>query len=178
MPDPLNTHADPRHQRTAAILARLIEKDHEAFVRLALSRLRRPSREDAEDAVQAAAAAFLAAYDPRRDCEHNARAYFCVAVKSHAFKINRTRSRKPAEAVGGDEELAVLGASTRDFHDDELSAALARVGERPRKALGMQLLGFERSEIAAALGVSDRGLRKLIGRGRSELRAYLEEGRP
>ena len=56
----------------------------------------------------------------------------------------------------------------------EVREALKGVSERPRQGLAMQILGFERDEIAAALGVSDRGLRKVIGRGRQELRTQLE----
>ncbi len=147
---------------------------YKRFVRLALSQLSDRRWENGEDAVQSASLSFLSAFegDGRQPIEE-VRAYFIVAVKHHAYKQNRTGARKPADLT---DRWEVFGeAPAEDELPAEIREALLGVSERPRQGLAMQILGYEREEIAAALGVSDRGLRKVIGRGRQELREQLRQ---
>ncbi|MCB0865087.1 MAG: sigma-70 family RNA polymerase sigma factor [Solirubrobacterales bacterium] len=145
---------------------------YKRFVRLALAQLTDRRWENGEDAVQSASLSFLKAFDGDNRPIEEAKAYFIVAVKHHAYRQNRTLSRKPADLT---DRLEVFGeAPAEDEIPAEVREALKGVSERPRQGLAMQILGFERDEIAAALGVSDRGLRKVIGRGRQELRTQLE----
>lgn len=144
---------------------------YQRFVRLALSQLSDRRWENGEDAVQSAALSFLSAFDSRGGAVDDARAYFIVAVKHHAYKQNRTGARKPADLT--DRWEAFGEAPQEDELPGVVREALKSVSERPRQGLAMQILGFEREEIAEALGVSDRGLRKVIGKGRQELREQL-----
>jgi len=144
---------------------------YQRFVRLALSQLSDRRWENGEDAVQSAALSFLSAFDSRGGAVDDARAYFIVAVKHHAYKQNRTGARKPTDLT---DRWETFGAAPReDELPGDVREALRGVSDRPRQGLAMQILGFEREEIAAALGVSDRGLRKVIGKGREELREQL-----
>lgn len=144
---------------------------YKRFVRLALSKLTDRRWETGEDVVQSASLSFLSAYDSRAGGIDDARAYFIVAVKHHAYKQNRTGARKPADLT--DRWEAFGEAPQEDETPGDVREALKGVSERPRQGLAMQILGFEREEIAEALGVSDRGLRKVIGKGRQELREQL-----
>jgi RNA polymerase sigma-70 factor (ECF subfamily) len=59
---------------------------------------------------------------------------------------------------------------------DTLLAAVADLPTRQREAIVMRdLLGFEPAEAAAAIGVSDGNFRVLLHRGRSRVRAAVED---
>ena len=171
---PHSTRSDVQRCESAGeLLTQLYAGDgYKRFVRLALSRLNDRRWETGEDVVQSASVAFLKAFDPKGHSLDEATAYFIVAVKHHAYKQNRTGSRKPADLT--DRWEAFGGSPAEDEIPCDVREALKGVSERPRQGLAMQILGFEREEIAEALGVSDRGLRKVIGRGREELRNRLE----
>ena len=160
-----STRSDvPRRESAGELLTKLYAGGgYERFVRLALSKLSDRRWESGEDAVQSASLSFLSAYDSRAGAIEDARAYFIVAVKHHAYKQNRTGARKPADLT---DRVEVFGeAPAEDEVLVEVRDALKGVSEQPRQGLAMQILGFEREEIAGALGVSDRGLRKVIAQG-------------
>ena len=170
-----STRSDVQRRESAGeLLTQLYDGGgYRRFVRLALSQLSDRRWENGEDAVQSASVSFLSAFDGESRPIEEATAYFIVAVKHHAYKQNRTRSRKPADLT--DQSEAFGAAPVEDEIPAEVREALKGVSERPRQGLAMQILGYEREEIAEALGVSDRGLRKLIGRGRQELREQLRQ---
>ena len=161
---PHSTRSDVQRRESAGeLLAKLYAGDgYKRFVHLALSRLSDGRWETGEDVVQSASLSFLKAFDPNGHSLDEATAYFIVAVKHHAYKQNRTGSRKPADLT---DRWEVFGeAPAEDEISGDVRETLKGVSERSRRGLAMQILGFERAEIAEALGVSDRGLRKVIGR--------------
>ena len=177
-----------RRKRAGEIVAEMLGRDYHGFCRLAMSRLSVASWEDAEEAVQSAAAGFIAAYDEEAIADEEgataaerADAYFRTAVTNQAFKLNRSHSRKPTYPMGS--PLGEAHADPRAEAEiqavmarEDLAAAMGAVGERERLVVALRVLGYEREEIATALGVSDRGLRKIVGKANAQLRALSSEG--
>ncbi len=167
-----STRSDVQRRESAGeLLTQLYDGGgYRRFVRLALSQLSDRRWENGEDAVQSASVSFLKAFDELNRPIEEAKAYFIVAVKHHAYRQEPhavPQARRPDRPLGG-----LRRGARRDKTTAESREAL-EVSDGPA-GLAMQILGFERDEIAAALGVSDRGLRKVIGRGRQELRTQLE----
>lgn len=186
MPDQLDSRTPPevRRPRAAKIASELLgnRSEYTRFVRLAASRMVNPS--EAEDVVQSAAASFIQSFDPFGP-ESKPIPYFVTAVLGHAAKANRALARHP-ERYGRarlNDETPLVEAQHDEGSGEVLDLiaggdvakrVMAALPPRERMLIGMQQLGFERDEIAAALDVSDRGLRKIITRARGALRGELE----
>lgn len=169
-----------RRHRAGQLIAELMSNrdDRDFFYRVARGRLAISKHEDAEDVLASAVASFIRSYDETgRVGEDAARCYFLAAIATSAIKLKRTAVRRPvtlyedaAEAIG----YAPGERPDTDVIEREATrAALADLPPRQRRVIVMQLLGYERAEICEALGVSDRGLRKLIGKAYARLRVTL-----
>ena len=178
MPQPGDTD---RKRRAGELLERLLAAHRHQLVRLAAAHLSDP--QEAEDAVQSAALGFMRAFDPgaNESAEAGALRYLKTAVVHHAYKLNRTRRRRPVHASYDDlAEITTGGehqpSAERITERDEGRAAIAALSQRERQALGLRALGASTAEILEATGETARSLRKVIGRARRKLQDSGDHG--
>jgi len=82
------------------------------------------------------------------------------AARRHAALLARSAGRRRAReaSCGADEDVAVEEVDARDHHEE--GAALSELSPTLRTTLLLLVLGLDKAELGAALGVSDAALRK------------------
>jgi RNA polymerase sigma-70 factor (ECF subfamily) len=175
----------PDARETAAI-ARVQDGDTAAFD-LLVRRYMRPAfavayrvlghREDAEDVVQEAFLAALAAIGSF-DTSRRFGPWLYRIVVTRGLNFRKSRSRRTTEAL---EDAGVASAAPGPAVDAEraglqatVAAALERLPERQRMVVQLfELDGFSGAEIAAMLGVSPGTVRWYLHEARQALRGML-----
>lgn len=178
----------------AALLARVVAGDHDAFESLvarhqaAVFRFARTitrTREDAEDVLQET---FLAAYRSAGGFrgEASVRTWLLIIARNAAFRIGR---RTIATAEIEESELWDLGLRAGWGQDDpeslavkaqrrdRLQAALHSLEPAAREIIALRdLEGLSGEETARVLGVTVEGMKSRLHRARLKLAAALRQG--
>ena len=148
-------------------------------VLFAFARTRASSHHDAEDAVQEALTAALAARERIRSA--TAIAYIGVSARRaalHATRTSaRTRSLDDPPLAASRHDLADPRAADPDGRLDML-AGLRALKRDEARALAARMLGYSYREIAAAFGWSYTKTDRCIKEGRARLRALLAADAP
>lgn len=130
--------------------------------------------QDAEDAVQQAFLSILKNLEKISEVDSpKTRSFVVIIVERKAIDMLRSRSRENTlpldEAVIAGEVLPIPG-------DGGLADAMARLPKSYRDVLLLKYdNGFSTHEIAAMLGITDSGVRKLVGRAKKLLKETLEK---
>jgi RNA polymerase sigma factor (TIGR02999 family) len=147
---------------------------------------RQLSRERGDQPLQATALVHEAYFKLCGEVPHASdRAHF-LAIAAHAMRqvlVEQAR-RRNASKRGGRWTSTTLGEgiASESFGHDELIAlddALERLDPRQRRVVECRFFGgMEDAEIAAALGVTDRTVRRDWARARAWLNRWMSEGLP
>ena len=132
------------------------------------------NREDAEDAVQQAFFSIIKIIDKIHgsDCPET-KSLVVLITERKAIDILRTSHRD--QLLPLNEE--VLGLSIPLPGDNGLSDALAALPAQYREILLLRFdNGYTTRDLSSMLGISESGIRKLIGRARKALKKELEGG--
>ena len=132
------------------------------------------NREDAEDAVQQAFVSLIRIIDKIHGSEcPETKSLIVLITERKAIDILRTSHRD--QLLPLNEE--VLGLSIPLPGDNGLSDALAALPTHYREILLLRFdNGYSAKDLSSMLGISESGIRKLIGRARKALKKELEGG--
>ena len=131
------------------------------------------NREDSEDAVQQAFFSIIKIIDKIKGSEcPETKSLVVIITERKAIDILRTSHRD--QLLPLNEEI--LGVSVPLPGDNGLADALAALPARYREILLLRFdNGYSARELSSLLGISESGIRKLIGRARAALKKELEE---
>ena len=127
------------------------------------------------------------ALESEREIRDLASYIYRIAATATIDAVRRVKARREEQlcVAGEDEENGLQLETAKKNAPDRLAerrqmvqkveAALARVAENRRSAVGLYLEGMSSQEIAELLGWSEPKARNLVYRGLSELRKYLRE---
>ncbi len=130
------------------------------------------NREDAEDAVQQAFFSMIKIIDKINGSEcPETKSLVVIITERKAIDILRTSHRNQLLPLNED----VLGMSLPLPGDNGLADALAKLPTHYREILLLKFdNGYSTKELSSMLGISESGIRKLIGRARNALKKELE----
>ena len=128
--------------------------------------------EDAEDAVQQAFFSIIKIIDKIKGSEcPETKSLVVIITERKAIDILRTSHRDQLLPLNED----VLGLSVPLPGDHGLADALAALPARYREILLLRFdNGYSARELSSLLGISESGIRKLIGRARKALKKELD----
>ena len=131
------------------------------------------SHQDAEDAVHQAFLAIIQNFEKISLVEcPKTRSFVVIITERKAIDQLRYRNRHRAEEF--DEQFCGLAFPAPT--EDPLAEAMAKLPAQYREALLLRYdNGFTAREIAVFLGISESGVRKLLGRAKKELQKILKE---
>lgn len=141
-----------------------------------------------DDIEQEARLRLWHALQREREITNHASYLYRIAATATIDAMRRAQARHEEqlhrvsdEGVDGDDSVAVLAppkdspervAESREVID-EVKAALARLSDERRRAVGMYLQGLTSQDIADLLGWTEPKTRNLVYRGLKELRKFL-----
>ena len=125
--------------------------------------------DDGPDCAQETWLAALRAYPSLRHAG-NLRGWLLTIAARTAIDSHRTRRRRPVPVAAVPDTAAISAAR----HDGDLWAAVRRLPERQRLAVGLRYaLDLPHAEVATALGCTPTMSRRLVSDGLATLRAEL-----